>query len=448
MKKLTPVSLLLALGFLLAGVAALFVTLNLSTTPQPTQTTSRAASSCLQDGDSPVVISGHQESRLDARDNPYPTNTKIDARTALWEAQWPVQDSFDYPVLLSGETGICFSGGEIRGNYPEQIGDPHSTWDRTHSTRGIGGLSPDITIERVRINNYGDAIAIKDYEQSWFVVQDAHFTNIRDDCVENDYLRTGVVQDSLLDGCYTGFSARSECSSCDGQQRVWTIRNTLVRLQPYYGVYKNRGQVPGHGGFFKWDSSGISPRLALHNNVFRADQDASSIGLDIPQDKLAECSNNTMVWLGPGNYPGDLPTTFNGQPCFALTRDQSVWDNAKAKWLREHNGSTSPTLTPPSPTAGPATPTPTLTTTTVPTSSPPPSPTPTEAPHCQPLGDIDCSCEINTLDLNLLLAKYQTSDPQADLDDSGRVNALDLSLLLSKFGKTCPSSVQNTAEDL
>lgn len=62
---------------------------------------------------------------------------------------------------------------------------------------------------------------------------------------------------------------------------------------------------------------------------------------------------------------------------------------------------------------------------------------PTPYPHCQPLGDIDCSCEVNALDLNYLIAQYYTSDAKADLDDSGQVNALDLSRLLSNFGKGC-----------
>ena len=107
-------------------------------------------------------------------------------------------------------------------------------------------------------------------------------------------------------------------------------------MAPTWGVYKNRGLIPGHDGFFKWDDSGISPKLALHNNIFLAGQPANNIGLGIPAGKLASCSNNIMVWLGSGSYPDPLPQTFNGQPCFTITTDKSVWDRAVIDWLSKH----------------------------------------------------------------------------------------------------------------
>jgi len=102
--------------------------------------------------------------------------------------------------------------------------------------------------------------------------------------------------------------------------------------------------------------------------------------------------------------------------------------------------SSSPTPTPspspsPSPTPSP-TPTPIPTPTGIPTPTPTPvGPTPTPPVHCLPLGDIDCSGKVNSLDYSYLIAHYNTSDPRADLDDSGKVNALDFSVLLANFGK-------------
>jgi len=55
-----------------------------------------------------------------------------------------------------------------------------------------------------------------------------------------------------------------------------------------------------------------------------------------PPGKLADCENNTMVWLGAGPFPEPLPSTFNGKPCFAITTDKSVWDNAVAQWKANH----------------------------------------------------------------------------------------------------------------
>lgn len=88
----------------------------------------------------------------------------------------------------------------------------------------------------------------------------------------------------------------------------------------------------------------------------------------------------------------------------------------------------------------PVTPAPSFSST--PTLTPLPTPTliPTEAPkvHCQPLGDLDCSGLVNSIDFSYAIAVYNTTDPKADLDDSGQVNAIDVSIILANFNKTNP----------
>lgn len=74
----------------------------------------------------------------------------------------------------------------------------------------------------------------------------------------------------------------------------------------------------------------------VHDNIFRVDQDANNTGLGVPIGKLESCSNNTVVWLGLGPYPDPLPATFNDQPCFTVTTDPSVWDDAVKAWLAMH----------------------------------------------------------------------------------------------------------------
>ena len=209
-----------------------------------------------------------------------------------------------------------------------------------HSTTAVEVYAENTTIEGIRIHNYGDGIDFKYGPSANFIIKGVHLSYIRDDCVENDLLYSGLIDDSFFDGCYSAFSARTHSGQDppaeDGSNNLWTIQNSLIRLQPMWGVYKNRGLIPGHDGWFKWDSSGISPRLALHNNIFRVDQDANNVGLGVPTGKLESCSNNTVVWLGSGPYPDPLPTTFNNQPCFTITTDPSVWDNAVVAWLTKH----------------------------------------------------------------------------------------------------------------
>jgi beta-glucanase (GH16 family) len=51
-------------------------------------------------------------------------------------------------------------------------------------------------------------------------------------------------------------------------------------------------------------------------------------------------------------------------------------------------------------------------------------------------GDIDCSGQVNAIDLSKLILKFgQTYSGREDVDGSGQVNAIDLAILLSNFGK-------------
>jgi hypothetical protein len=153
----------------------------------------------------------------------------------------------------------------------------------------------------------------------------------RDGCVENHFVFSGTVDDALLDGCYIGFASRPYTTTQDGSDNVMTITRTLVRLQPMDGVYN--GPAPGHGGFFEW--SAISPRLSLRDNVFRADQksNAGDEHMAPPPGKLADCSNNVMVWLGSGPFPEPLPSCFT-----VLTGAEGLryWDDAVARWKADH----------------------------------------------------------------------------------------------------------------
>ena len=197
-------------------------------------------------------------------------------------------------------------------------------------------------MENIRVHNYGDGISFSRGNPSYsFHIIGAYMTHIRDDCVQNDYMYSGLIEDSLFDGCYTAFSAKAQNSSSDydGSQNVWTIRNSLIRLEPMEKVYHDRGLIPGHGAFFKWNKGdNNSPQLALHNNVFRVDQlSNSSDGLGLPKGKLVSCSDNVVVWLGDGPYPDPLPETFDGKQCFTITTDKTVWDKALDNWMNRHN---------------------------------------------------------------------------------------------------------------
>ena len=166
-------------------------------------------------------------------------------------------------------------------------------------------------------------------------------THVRDDCIENDHLQDGLVEDSLLDGCYVAFSARPSpekiANGVSGAGKVWRIQSSLVRLEAMPGPPEPSSDGLGHGGFFKWHlwenpTASLSPMLVLHGNVFMAER-VGLVGperMGVPPGRLVSCSNNVMVWLGPGDYPGSLPA------CFTVTTDRRVWDAAVADWMRRH----------------------------------------------------------------------------------------------------------------
>lgn len=290
-----------------------------------------SVSSCFDQLGPVTTLSGNQSEQYDTGSQPLLENSSVDARTATWV------HVDDYPVVVEGGPDICFSGGTVRGDYP------YSTdWATMHDTTGFTfRTTGKTTVENIRVHNYGDGISFSRGNPSYsFHIIGAHMTHIRDDCVQNDYMYSGLIEDSLFDGCYTAFSAQAHDSSpgYDGSRNVWTIRYSLIRLEPMEKVYEDRGLIPGHGPFFKWNKDDHqSPQLALHNNVFRVDQPSnSSNGLGIPEGKLVSCSNNIVVWLGDGAYPDPLPRTFNGKPCFTITTDKAVWDKAVQNWMDRH----------------------------------------------------------------------------------------------------------------
>lgn len=278
-----------------------------------------------------VLISGLQKDPYRSKSSPLPEGAIVDARSAVWK------HVHDYPVVVEGGPDVCFTGGTVTGKYLYS-----ATWKRMHDTTGFTfRTSGKTTVENVRIHNYGDGISFsRGGSSESFSISGVWMTHIRDDCVQNDYMYAGMVEDSLLDGCYTAFSAQPHKGAdvSDGSGNIWTIERSLIRLEPMEKVYNDQGLIPGHGAFFKWGSDGTSPKLALHDNIFRVDQPSnSSNGLGIPDGKLASCSNNVVVWLGEGDFPDPLPETFDGQPCFTITTDPTVWDSAVQQWKLHHS---------------------------------------------------------------------------------------------------------------
>jgi hypothetical protein len=273
---------------------------------------------CFHDQTVHTTLTGVQSDRFERET--LPASTVIDARRARWSGRQA------FAIVVSGGADLCLVGGTLHGAWPRD-----TSWATMHSTGAVLVDNPYATSQDLRVDGYGDSIRFTG-EAADFVVLRAHLSDSRDDCIENDWLHSGTVRDSLLDGCYNAFSARSygQTGLQEQNDAVWRIEQSLIRLQPMERTYRDEGLIPGTAGFFKWGPGG--PSLSLHGNVFRADQPANTVGLGIPDSIDVDCSDNVMVWLGDGPFPGALPD------CFTVTRDRRVWDNAVADWKQEHTG--------------------------------------------------------------------------------------------------------------
>jgi hypothetical protein len=273
---------------------------------------------CLAQDGPLVEVSADADERYSERD--LDASTRIDARGAVFHAS----SANRYPISLAGDGGVCVAGGTVLGQ-----ADRNDSWEASHDVNsfGIAWSNPDLVVDGLRVDDVTDGVRPYDGARN-FTVRDAWLSYIRDDCIENDHVHGGLIDDSLFDGCYVGIAARPtpgiEAEGYDGRDQVLTITRSLIRLQRMPGPRSGRGSDRGHGVLFKWHD--LAPRIALHGNVFLVEEaafDGSDMGFP---DRIESCSDNVLVWLGEGEYPEPLPD------CVQLTRDRRAWDDAVAGW--------------------------------------------------------------------------------------------------------------------
>ena len=277
-----------------------------------------AGFSCLDQGGPLVTLSGVQTQRY--HNVTLADSTKIDARTAQWIDVAETQTMF--ATRIGGGVNLCWSGGELLDSFP-----PATSWFTMLNRYGHRVKPSSATdLEDMRIFNYGYGV-LEDLAASNWTVRRTLVRYSRATCISNEGHNSGTIEDSFLDGCFRAVGSDGPATLGDSSANVVVIRNSLIRLQVVDSSYFP--EVPNHSAFWDWDPR--APRISLFDNVFRADarsREGQSNGMYMapPPGKLAECSGNIMVWLGQGPFPEPLP------PCFTLTTDVAVWDNAVAVW--------------------------------------------------------------------------------------------------------------------
>lgn len=216
-------------------------------------------------------------------------------------------------VRTEGSDQACFSGGKngsiLDGGFPL---DASYECNSTHCPSGgcpnpcyafhsAAGLGPDVTnvhiIEDLQIRNTGDGISMQTADSRDVIVRRVYMLNIHDDAFESDFANGGfVIDDCLVEHAYVGFAMRLRSSaSGDQTNKVWAIRNNLIRLSSNINNYK---QKPGHGNLYKLDGGSNEPIFVLIGNTFVLGPVMGGKKVMPPVSQTQECSNNTILWLG------------------------------------------------------------------------------------------------------------------------------------------------------
>ena len=282
-----------------------------------------------------TVLSGvyNSQYKVDRPDNDH----TYDARQASSDA-YP--DQTLYPFSLGTRRPArhgCFLGGKVVGQQPRSL-----TWQavkKDYDGTALQMAGNDwYLIDGLRVANVEDGLRPRGTQDRYpkdgdgFTLRNAYFSYIRDDCISNTDIAGGVVEDSLFDGCYTGVSERP--GDGNPQRRfpaprgeTLTLDRVLLRLEAMPGTYRDDDpQRLGHGALFKW--SDVGNRVVIRDSVFLVEATPAGGRTDFPPGTVAR--NVTVVWLGPGRFPGTVPAGVT------VTTDRSRWDVARARWLARH----------------------------------------------------------------------------------------------------------------
>lgn len=310
-----------------------------------------AVRACLVDDGRPVdVVDGDSTQQWPGGlDHELPHDTVIDARSRTFDDSTLNDDGFGTGVKFhesdDSRDRLCFVGGTVTSDFdPEQ-----TSWNTWHRVTGMTVLTPGYQLVGTRFFNQGDMVAFGYDASGWSVIGvgadggDTHAgAYLHDDCIENDGMGSGLVDDVKLDGCHVFMSSNNDDGRAAPGARV-EVRRSLVRLQPYDQSFNPPKYGNGqHGGFFKWayrstGAGGIPPALVVADSMFRAHQAApyggnENGGLGLPPGTT--CTNVTLV--GTETWPDKDLASWRDQ-CTDLTFGTVAdWDAATAAWDAAH----------------------------------------------------------------------------------------------------------------
>lgn len=271
-----------------------------------------------------------------------PAGSQVDARSALFRvansgtlhpsAETPCDSSElpvnRYPLQIRDSPAVTLLGGLFSGQVPLL-----SDWQNTYcnSTGVLLRDSFGAIFEGLRMRRVWDAIRITE-GSSGFHLRGSWISEVRDDCIENDYLNGGLVEDTLLDGCFSGLSMRPP----EGEERSaaggpFVLRGVLMRMQGY--PYKEQIQ---EGPPFKVDETHAEIEIYDSILVMGNRDTVSQLRLTIGWTRIGQCSGNLLLWIAETPWP----KKFARPPeCFLLVEGpeaRALWLEARRNWIDCH----------------------------------------------------------------------------------------------------------------
>lgn len=232
----------------------------------------------------------------------------------------------------------CVVGGTVLGQ-----ADDAKPWHWYHDRFNASCLrivsSDWMQVRGLRCDNVEDGIRMRGprdtAEDAEIYVSGTYLSRIRDDCLENDHILGGLVQDSLWESCNTGISERPS----SGRTRSTPSSEVLVLDHVLIGLYatphvQGGKTVMGANALFKWSAAGN--RVVIRCSVFKVE--AMSLNgpraMAFPPGTVVDdsaCPGNpsAVVWLGGGDYPASTAG-------IRVVTDPAVWNNAVVAWKVAH----------------------------------------------------------------------------------------------------------------
>lgn len=254
----------------------------------------------------------------------------------------------------------------VPNNYPFRIGRP-DPGARTVVVGGrvVGQQSRELAWREMKRDHDGTgALVYATSDGDWLIVDGARYDNMmddlrpraasrfvfrniwsrytRDDVIENDEVRGGLVHDCLFEGAYMFLSEQN--GSWDGRYEL-EISHVLARLEPMPYDTDVGGDPPvagslvdgrGHGQLFK--HFGDPTPLYVHDSIFFVSQLSvnGAASMRFPEDAVWE--DVTLIYAGGGAYPAPVPSGVTELNLEDYSREEleQVWDDAVTTWRRRH----------------------------------------------------------------------------------------------------------------